>query len=205
LLDSAGFWGIVFLQNLSCTHLNKQQHMTHFGNTNNQPLLVAMFSDRDNAEKAYNELKDLGYQADEINVIMTSEGHSKHFEKHGIKTEMGNKALEGTGAGAAIGGIAGGIAGAIAALGSNLIIPGLGLVVLGPLAAGLAGAGAGGLTGGLIGALVGAGIPEEKSKVYEEGLKRGNIIIAVHPHNAEDLRSIPERWKEYHATDVVYS
>lgn len=182
--------------------------MAHFGNTNNQPLIVAMFTDRDNAEKAYNELKELGYEADEINVIMTSEGQTKHFgerDNKDSKTEMGNKALEGTGTGAAIGGITGGIAGAIAAIGSNLIIPGLGLVVLGPLAAGLAGAGAGGLTGGIIGALVGAGIPEEKSKVYQEGLKHGNIILAVHPHNADDLRAIPERWREYHATDVVYN
>jgi hypothetical protein len=196
--------GIVFSRTLVLKHYKKKL-MANFGNTNNQPLIVAMFKDRDNAEKAYEELKDLGYEADEINVIMTSEGHNKHYEKGEKKTEMGNKALEGTGTGAAIGGTIGGIAGAIAAIGSNLIIPGLGLVVLGPLAAGLAGAGAGGLTGGLIGALVGAGIPEEKSKVYQEGLKHGNIILAVHPHNDEDLRTIPERWREYHATDVVYN
>lgn len=179
---------------------------TLFGENNNQPLLVAMFRDRGQAEKAYNELKEMGYESDEINVVMTSEGHSKHFpgKEKGEDTEMGNKALEGTGTGAAIGGITGGIAGAIAAVGSNLIIPGLGLVVLGPLAAGLAGAGAGGLTGGIIGALVGAGIPEEKSKVYKEGLKNGNILLAVHPHNRDDAERIPHLWVKHEATDVVY-
>jgi hypothetical protein len=180
--------------------------MALFGNTNNQPLLVGMFSDRRNAEKAYEALKDAGYESDEINVIMTSEGHSRHFkdEKKDDSTEMGNKALEGTGTGAAIGGVTGGIAGAIAALGTNLIIPGLGLVVLGPLAAGLAGAGAGGLTGGIIGALVGAGIPKEKASLFREGLESGNIVIAVHPHNATDAEEVASNWRSHSATEVIY-
>mgnify|MGYP003381339126 CR=1 FL=1 len=46
-----------------------------------------------------------------------------------------------------------------------------GIVLAGPIAAGLAGAGAGGITGGLIGALIGSGIPEERAKVYESGVK----------------------------------
>ena len=56
---------------------------------------------------------------------------------------------------------------AIAAIGTSLVIPGLGLVVAGPLAAALAGAGAGGTAGGLIGALVGHGMPEDRTKKYE--------------------------------------
>jgi hypothetical protein len=180
--------------------------MESFGNTKNESLLVGMFNDRENAEKAYHELKEMGYTSDEINVIMTAEGHDRHFKENAMrsKSEMGNKALEGTGTGAAIGGITGGIAGAIAALGTNLIIPGLGLVVLGPLAAGLAGAGAGGLTGGIIGALVGAGIPEEKADVFQEGLKNGNIVLAVHPHSVADAENLSQHWREYHARDIVY-
>lgn len=178
-------------------------------NTNesvNEPLLVGMFHDRDDAERAYNDLKEMGYEADEINVIMTTEGKDRHFGDDGNKSEseMGNKALEGTGTGAAIGGITGGIAGAIAAIGTNLIIPGLGLVVLGPLAAGLAGAGAGGLTGGIIGALVGAGIPKDKADTFHKGLKKGNIVLAVRPHNMTDAENLTQRWRQFHAEDVVY-
>jgi hypothetical protein len=180
--------------------------MALFGNTNNQPLLVGMFTERNQAEAAYDELKELGYEKDEINVMMTSEGHERHFKRDADKSssEMGNKAKETSGKGAAIGGITGGIAGAIAAIGSNLIIPGLGLVVLGPLAAGLAGAGAGGITGGIIGALIGAGIPKEKASVFEQGLKKGNIVLAVHPHNQTDVDLLTVKWREHQAKDVLF-
>lgn len=170
-------------------------------------LLVGMFRDRADAERAYKDLRDMGYDGEEINVIMTSEGKERHFkgEHKRDSSEMGNKALEGTGTGAAIGGITGGIAGAIAAIGTNLIIPGLGLVVLGPLAAGLAGAGAGGLTGGIIGALVGAGIPKENADVFQKGLKEGNIMLAVRPHNLADAENLTAHWRQFHAQDVVYA
>lgn len=179
--------------------------MESYESTNSEPLLVGMFNDREDAEKAYKELKEMGYRPDEINVIMTAEGRERHFKDRGERrTEMGNKAAEGTGTGAAIGGITGGIAGAIAALGTNLVIPGLGLVVLGPLAAGLAGVGAGGITGGIIGALIGAGVPKEKADVFEAGLKEGNIVLAVRPHTTADAEVLSQNWIEHHAHDVVY-
>jgi hypothetical protein len=173
---------------------------------NNDLILVGMFDSRAAAEKAYQELKAMGYDSDDINVVMTSEGHERHFKNDTDfgRTEMGNKALEGTGKGAAIGGTLGGIAGAIAALGTNLIVPGLGLVILGPLAAGLAGAGAGGLTGGIIGALVGSGIPKEKADTYHAGLKEGNIVMTVHPRDREEASRIEEQWRELHGHDIVY-
>jgi len=180
---------------------------TSFGTSDsNEPILVGMFSNRDDAEKAYNELKSMGYDTNDINIVMTDEGQKRHFgsDSDHHKTEMGNKALEGTGKGAAIGGTLGGIAGAIAALGTNLIVPGLGLVILGPLAAGLAGAGAGGLTGGIIGALVGSGIPKEKAETYHSGLKEGNIVITVHPHDLNDATRIQEQWRQLNGRDIVY-
>lgn len=81
--------------------------------------------------------------------------------------ETGTHAADGAG----IGGAVGAALAAIAAVGTSLAIPGLGLVVAGPLAAALAGAGAGGATGGLLGALIGAGIPEHRAKVYDAGLR----------------------------------
>jgi hypothetical protein len=180
---------------------------TSFGTSDsNEPILVGMFDNREDAEKAFNDLKDMGYDSDDINIVLSEEGHKRHFSKDGRDhdTELGNKALEGTGTGAAIGGTLGGIAGAIAALGTNLIIPGLGLVVLGPLAAGLAGAGAGGLTGGIIGALVGAGIPKERAETYRTGLDQGNIVITVHPHDQNDATRIEEHWRQLNGHDIVY-
>ena len=85
---------------------------------------------------------------------------------------------------------------AIAAIGTTLALPGLGLLIAGPIAAGLAGAGAGGATGGLIGGLIGAGIPEERVKKYEEGIKQGGIMMGVTPRNSEDAAYFEEDWKK---------
>jgi len=78
----------------------------------------------------------------------------------------------------------------------------LGLLVAGPIAAALAGAGAGGATGGLIGALIGAGIPEERVKRYEEGIKNGGIMMGVNPKSDEDATYFEEEWKRHRGEDV---
>jgi len=69
-------------------------------------------------------------------------------------SELGNKAMESAGVGGAIGVTAGATLATVAAIGRSIAIPGLGVVIAGPIAAALAGAGAGGLTGGIIGALI---------------------------------------------------
>ena len=168
----------------------------------NPAMMTAMFRDRESAERAYNELRARGYNKDDINVVMSDKARERHF---GDKdTELGNKTLEGTGAGSAIGGTLGAIVGAVAAIGTSVAIPGLGLVVAGPLAAGLAGAGAGGLTGGLIGALIGAGIPEERAKVYETGIKEGNIVLGFKPHSAEDARYFESHFQKHRGEHIYY-
>lgn len=113
---------------------------------------------------------------------------------------MGNKATEGAGVGAATGGTLGGVAGAVAALGAGVAIPGIGLVLAGPLA----GAGAGGAAGTLVGGLVGAGIPEERAKRYESDIKEGGIVLGVEPHGEEDRRHFQEVWKR-HEGERVYA
>lgn len=164
--------------------------------TTSRGMLTGMFRDRESTEKAYNDLSDKGYSKEEINMIMSDETRKKHFSGDDIReTEIGTKAAEGAGKGSAIGGTIGAIAGVIAAIGTSLVIPGLGLVIAGPLAVGLAGAGAGGLAGGVIGALIGSGIPEERAKLYESGIKNGNVVLGVHPHNDEDARYFEDNWR----------
>lgn len=172
--------------------------------TKNQTWLTGMFADRDSAERAYSSLNNKGYTKDDINLLMSDDTRKKYFTKDEKETELGNKAMENAGKGSVIGGTLGAIAGVIAALGSNLIIPGLGLVIAGPLAAGLAGAGAGGITGGLIGALVGAGIPEDRAKVYDSGVKSGKIVMGVKPKTEEDARFFQDEWKKNKGEEVYY-
>jgi len=171
--------------------------------TEHPHMLTGMFADRASTESAYNALHERGYTKDDINLVMSDETRKKHFSSSDIKeTEIGTKAAEGAGKGSAIGGTVGAIAGAIAALGTSLVIPGLGLVIAGPIAAALAGAGAGGLTGGIIGALVGSGIPEERAKLYESGVKKGHIFMGVHPKNDADAAYFENRWRENKGMEI---
>jgi len=168
--------------------------------TTNNKLLTGMFRDRESTENAYNDLHERGYKHDEVNLLMSDDTRKTHFADE--DTEIGTKAAEGLGKGSAIGGTIGAIAGAIAALGTSLLIPGLGIVIAGPIAAGLAGAGAGGLTGGIIGALVGAGIPEERARIYEDGIKNGKVVLGVHPRNDEDAEYFKNNWRKNNAEEI---
>jgi hypothetical protein len=156
-------------------------------------MLTGMFSDRESLERAYNKLAERGYTKEDINLVMSDETRKTHFAHD--ETELGNKAKEGAGTGSIIGGAVGTAVGIIAALGTSLVLPGLGLIVAGPIVAGLAGAGAGTITGGLVGALIGAGIPEDRAKLYETGVKDGRIIIGVHPRNEEDAELFENDWR----------
>lgn len=158
-------------------------------------LMTGMFKDRESAESAYNSITNRGYTKDDVNLMMSDKTRDTHFVNSDVETELGSKALEGAGAGSAIGGTLGAIIGGIAAIGTNVLLPGLGLIVAGPIVAALAGAGAGGLTGGLVGALIGSGIPEEHAKVYEEGIKDGGIVMGVQPRTAEDAEYFENEWR----------
>ncbi len=159
-------------------------------------MVTGLFKDKESAECAYNALGERGYDKDSTDVMMSDETRDRYYSGAAADdTELGSKALEGTGAGAAIGGTLGAIIAGIAAIGTSVLLPGFGLVVAGPLAAALVGAGAGGLAGGLVGALIGAGIPEEHAAEYESGIKSGGIVIRATPRTAEDAAFIESRFK----------
>jgi hypothetical protein len=163
----------------------------------NEPgMVTGLFRDRDSAERAYQSVSTRGYDTSDINLAMSDETRKRHFSSTDrTTTELGNKAAEGAGVGGAIGGTLGAIAAAVAAVGTSLAIPGLGIVIAGPAAAALAGAGAGAAAGGLLGALIGWGIPEERVKHYEQGIKEGGILMGVKPRSHEDARYFSQEWK----------
>ncbi len=152
-------------------------------------LVTGLFPDRDSAETAYATTHSRGYGSDDVNVAMSDETRKRHFgtDAGPGESDLGSKAAKGAG----IGGTIGAIAAAIAAVGTSLVLPGLGLVVAGPLAAAVAGAAG----GGLIGALIGWGLPEERVKEYEEGVKNGGILMGVHAKNDEDAAHFEDQWR----------
>ena len=170
--------------------------------TNDKPLMTGLFPDRASAELGYSSLSERGYTKDDVNLVMSDDTKKTHFTASGTETELGSKAAEGAGVGGAIGGTVGAIAAAFVAVGTTLAIPGLGLVIAGPLAGAIAGAGAGAATGGLVGALVGWNMPEERVKQYDEGIRKGGILMGVRPKNDEDAKYFEESWKTSRAQDV---
>ena len=160
---------------------------------------LAEIREKANALKAkWKKEKDLIARSRELKekieaAGMSDEARNRHFPKTVVTTELGSKAAEGAGIGAVAGGGLGALLLGLAAAG--FAVPGLPIIAMGPLAAALTGAGSGGAVGALIGALVGSGIPEERAKLYEQGIKEGCIVMGVTPRSDEDADYLEREWK----------
>ena len=150
-------------------------------------LVTGLFKNRVAAESAVDAILKRGYTRDDISVLMSDATRTKEFA-----LQAKSHAADGAGIGGALGTAVGAVLAAVVAVGSTIILPGINLVIAGPIAAALAGAGAGAVTGGVIGALVGAGIPEYRAKVYETGLREGGILIGVEPKSKEEIERLEE-------------
>jgi hypothetical protein len=160
-------------------------------------LVTGLFKSKVAAEAAVDAIMKRGFTRDDISVLMSDATRSKEFA---LQTRT--HAADGLGIGSAVGGTIGAVLAAIAAVGTTLFLPGINLVIAGPIAAALAGAGAGGATGGLIGALIGAGIPEYRAKVYEAGIRGGGILIGVEARSDEEIDRLEELLDELGAENV---
>lgn len=146
-------------------------------------LITGLFADRTYAEQAVNDLKNLGYQPNEVTVAMSNATRAREFSE-----DTGTEAAAGTGWGAGIGGLIGFLIG-LGAVGTTVATGGVAApFIAGPLVAAWAGAGIGGLSGGIIGWLVGLGIPEDRAAVYQTGLEAGGILLAVNVRPQDDVR-----------------
>ena len=148
-------------------------------------LVTGLFKSRTAAEAGVDAILKRGYTRDDISVLMSDATRTKEF---GLQTRT--HAADGLGIGGAVGGAVGAVVAALAAVGTTLFLPGINLVIAGPIAAALAGAGAGGATGGVIGALIGAGIPEYRAKVYDSELRGGGILIGVEARTDEEVDTL---------------
>lgn len=161
----------------------------------NSKMVTGLFKDSESVERAYEVISQRGYDTGDINVVMSDDTRKRYFsdDRH-INTELGRKVAEGGELGGPMGGTIGTIIPAIIAVGV-VALPGLGLILAGPVAVALAAAGAAGLTFGLIGALSDWGIPEERAKQYETGIHDGGILMGVRPRSDEDARHFEQQWE----------
>lgn len=167
-------------------------------------MLTAAFRDHARASEALDWLHSRGYTAQEVNVLMSDATRRNLRDQEAPPLEPGTQAVEGIAAGGAIGAAVGATLAAIAAIGSTIAVPGLGLVLSGPLMAALAGGGAGAFTGGVVGGLVGFGIPESNARAYETTLREGGVIIGVRPRSRDDAREIERRFEDLLGEHIVY-
>jgi len=145
-------------------------------------LVTGLYTTPEHAGRAYEDLTTRhGYKPDDVSVLMSEDTRRRHFGDvtPGTEFKRGSKAAEGAGVGGATGLGVGAALGALLAAATSIAIPGIGLLVAGPIAGAIAGAGAGGAAGTLIGALIGAGIPEERAKVYDRGIREGGIVLGT--------------------------
>lgn len=170
--------------------------------------VLGIFSDRDSAEDAIDELQESGYTAKDISVIMKEGSEPITRDGNTVGSNVAQGAVTGMTTGAAIGGLAGLLVGIGA-----IAVPGVGAFLIGgPIAAALGltgaaattvtGAATGGLAGGLLGALTSLGLPEESARVYERRVQEGAIILAVPVDKRLELREVQEIFEDNDADQI---
>jgi len=158
--------------------------------------VVGVFDDRQQADRAIDELRRAGFSDDQIGVAMRYDTGGTMGDAAGADDTGDTHA----GTGAVTGVVAGLGLGALAGLG---VLSGV-IPVVGPAIAGgtlgviLSNAAAGAAAGGLVGALAGAGIPEDEAQYYQGEFESGRTIVTVHAAgNADAARAIMSRFGAY--------
>jgi len=160
------------------------------------PIMTGLFRDRDSAERAYRALEGRGYGRDDVSLLMSEATRRRHFgHEESQRSDLGTKAAEGMGAGAVVGGGLGAVLAGLAA--SGVAVPGLPIIAMGTLAAALTGALTGGGIGAIVGGLIGYGIPEERARQYDRGVREGGIVMGVTPRSPQDAEYFEREWTRW--------
>ncbi len=153
-------------------------------------LVVALFSDIEQAEKLMGRLQAIGMDASHYSFVILGQQTTNELSEE--VRDMLSKTGSGTGDGAVIGAGTGIVIGGISGLLSSFLVPGIGAVLaLGPLASLLAGVGIGMSAGSLIGTLNSIGLSDEDADFYASGVRRGATLVTVHS-DRERLPSVIE-------------
>jgi len=160
---------------------------------NQRMTAVGVFTDRQRAQQAVNELRKVGFREDQIGVV-----------SHDGDAVSGAHDVKGTGSHVAMGAATGGAAGAgVGALWGIGVLAGL-LSPIGPVIAGgtlaaiLSSAAIGAAAAGLVGALIGLGIPEEEANYYDTEFKAGRTIVTVNAEGRYDEAvAVLQRFQAY--------
>jgi uncharacterized protein (TIGR02271 family) len=135
--------------------------------------VIAAFRDREQAQRAIEQLKSAGFTDKHIGVASRDGGESNIESGTHKETHAKEGAIAGLTAGAGVGTLWG--LGILAG-----VLPAIGPAIAGgTLAAILSSAAAGAATAGLAGSLIGLGIPEEEASYYDSEFRAGNTVVTV--------------------------
>ncbi|MBI3899904.1 MAG: hypothetical protein HY308_16640 [Gammaproteobacteria bacterium] len=164
-----------------------------------EKMVTGLFPDIDSVERVYQSATQNGYGIRDINVIMSDDTRRRSFaEGHDVDRKLRSKIAEGGELGGPLGGTIGIMIPALAAVAAGAAfsaLPGLGLVVGGPIAVALASAGTAGVTAGLLGWLSDWGLPKARVREYERGIHDGGILMGVKAHSEDDARLFAQQWQ----------
>lgn len=143
------------------------------------------------AERLVDSLKDSGFTADDISLMMPDSYGAQElaYEKH-------TKASCGFTAGTLLGSVVGGLLGFFAQRGAFGTANLEQVIAAGPTMAVLAGIAVFGLALGLIGMLYGLSLPVFEAKKFERTMRFGNTLLAVHTENEKEARVVEKLFKD---------
>jgi uncharacterized membrane protein len=184
-------------------------------NDRNLDLVTGIFSSQQDLNLLFSELERLGISHNDISVLMSEQTRGVYgdtWDEYGATSgslgrnesygsldnvegadtgttsfRQATKMPEGAATGGLTGGVVGAIIGGLTLVGS-VLLPGVGLLVAGPLVGAIAGGALGTAAGGLVGALAGLGIPENEAKFYQDSIQHsGNVLVVAHiPKSLKD-------------------
>lgn len=149
---------------------------------------IGVFSSRQDAEMALQELRDAGFNMDRVSIIARNARGKDQISDADMNPKE-EQVKGGAGAGAVAGSATGGLLGLIGGLGV-LAIPGVGPAAeVGiVLANTLLGSGIGAAGGSLVGALIGWGVPEDRAQYYSDRLEQGDYVLVLEG-SSDDVRT----------------
>lgn len=133
------------------------------------------------ADRAVAALLDEGFAKDDISMLVSRKTHDALFSS---TDDEANRVAKGGIAGATLGGVLGALIAGLTAVGV-IVLPGGGLLAVGPVVAALSGAGAGATVGGLSGALIQAGFAADEANRFEKEINQGKVVLIVHAADKE--------------------
>lgn len=136
--------------------------------TQEDQIVIAVYSDRPRGEQAVQTLQQTGIASEHLSLIAKSLESKPEVS---APAQLGDDTFRDAAQGAGLGGVVGLLAGATA-----FALSGVGLVfAAGPLAVGLAGT----VVGAFLGAMRGWGVSDDHVSAYEKRIAGGDCLVAV--------------------------